>query len=69
MAGRAGLNATRSEEEDGSVTVTYGPVRLAIDHVEQVAALSIERRRYSEPLTDGWTIESIDRMLAYTKCQ
>jgi hypothetical protein len=64
VAGRAGLNPTRSEEEDGSVTAAYGPATLLIDHNEQIAALSIERRHYFEPLSDGWTTESIDRMLA-----
>lgn len=62
-AGRAGLRSTRSEKENGSVTAIYGSMRLSIDHGEQIAALSIERRRYAEPLADGWTIESIDQIL------
>lgn len=61
-AARHGLRTSRSQDSD-SVTATIGPIRLVIDHLEQVAALSIRQRLYAEPLADGWTIESIDQML------
>lgn len=61
-AARFGLATFRSQEGD-LVTATVGPIRLVIEHGGRAVALSVEQRRYAEPLADEWTIESIDQML------